>query len=79
LMRMVRCTSMTITLASVGFAQINARRINRQGRIAHGIRSGQLTAGETAKLEHRNRELIARSAGIAQPTVAGSLRANALT
>jgi hypothetical protein len=59
--RPVRSTLMTMALASVGFAQINARRINRQDRIAQGIRSGQLTARETARLEHQesriNREV----------------------
>ena len=59
--RLVRCTLMTMALAGMGFAQINARRINQQDRIAQGIRSGQLSAGETAKLEHQesriNREV----------------------
>jgi hypothetical protein len=44
---------MTMALAGMGFAQINARRINQQDRIAQGIGSGQLTAGETARLGHQ--------------------------
>ena len=36
---------------------INGRRFNQQGRIANGIGSGQLTAGETRNLEHREANL----------------------
>ncbi len=32
-------------------ATINQRKENQQDRIAQGVKSGQLTAGETAKLE----------------------------
>ncbi len=32
---------------------INARKENQQDRIAQGVKSGQLTAGETAKLERQ--------------------------
>ena len=32
---------------------INQRKVDQQGRIAQGVRSGQLTPGETARLEHR--------------------------
>ena len=32
---------------------INARKENQQDRIAQGVKSGQLTAGETARLEHQ--------------------------
>ena len=31
---------------------INQRKADQQGRIANGVRSGQLTAGETSRLEH---------------------------
>ncbi len=59
--RLVRGTLMTIALAGMGFAQLNARRIHQQDRIAQGIRSGQLRAGQTARLEHQesriNREV----------------------
>ena len=34
-----------------GSNEVGARRENQQARIAQGIKSGQLTAGETAKLE----------------------------
>ncbi len=33
--------------------EVGARRENQQDRIAQGIASGQLTAGETARLEHK--------------------------
>jgi hypothetical protein len=32
---------------------INQRRVDQQDRIAQGVRSGQLTAGETSHLEHQ--------------------------
>jgi hypothetical protein len=32
---------------------INQRKTNQQDRIAQGVKSGQLTAGETAHLEHQ--------------------------
>ena len=43
------------TLAVVGLnAQtVNQRRENQQDRIAQGVNSGQLTAGETANLENK--------------------------
>ena len=45
------------------YGQVDARRENQQQRIAQGVRSGQLTAGETARLETKeaalNREIHA--------------------
>ncbi len=46
-------------LPAAGFGQstkwqrdhINARKENQQDRVAQGVKSGQLTAGETARLE----------------------------
>jgi hypothetical protein len=32
---------------------INQRKVAQQDRIANGVKSGQLTAGETARLEHQ--------------------------
>jgi len=32
---------------------IRQRKADQQGRIANGVKSGQLTAGETARLEHQ--------------------------
>ena len=50
-----------VALPAVGSAQttqyerhhINARKENQQDRIAQGVKSGRLTAGETARLEHQ--------------------------
>jgi hypothetical protein len=39
--------------AHYGNNEVGARRENQQDRIASGIRSGQLTAGETARTENR--------------------------
>jgi len=38
-----------------GNKKVDQRRENQQDRIAQGIKSGQLTAGETAKLENQQR------------------------
>ncbi len=32
---------------------INQRKVDQQDRIANGVKSGQLTAGETSRLEHQ--------------------------
>ena len=56
----------TIAMAAAFFAapalmnaqsnhEINQRKANQQGRIAQGVRSGQLTAHETAHLERQER------------------------
>jgi hypothetical protein len=41
--------------AHSGNNQVGQRRENQQDRIAQGIKSGQLTAGETAKLENQQK------------------------
>jgi hypothetical protein len=41
--------------AHYGNNEVGHRRENQQDRIAQGIRSGQLTAGETSKLENQQR------------------------
>ena len=43
----------TLTVVNVNAQVINERRENQQDRIAQGVNSGQLTAGETARLEGR--------------------------
>lgn len=45
-------TTPTTTTAPTS-ASINQRKENQQDRIAQGVKSGQLTAGETGKLEHQ--------------------------
>jgi hypothetical protein len=40
-------------MAMSAIAQVNPRRENQQDRIAQGVSSGQLTAGETANLEKK--------------------------
>jgi hypothetical protein len=49
-------------LTGAAFAQVTGKTIqerknDQQGRIAQGVRSGQLTAGETANLERREASL----------------------
>ena len=42
---------------TVAMDSVNGRRFNQQGRIANGVSSGQLTAGETRNLESRESNL----------------------
>jgi hypothetical protein len=42
-----------LTIVNVDAQTINQRRENQQDRIAQGVKSGQLTAGETANLESK--------------------------
>lgn len=50
-------TALLAFSSTLGMAQTSAtiaqRKVNQQDRIAQGIRSGQLTAGETRRLEGR--------------------------
>jgi hypothetical protein len=63
LIRLILIASLTLAPAAI-FAQttlapgqhdydINQRKTAQQDRIAQGVKSGQLTAGETARLEHQ--------------------------
>lgn len=55
-LRFLAVAALALT-TSLGFAQtsgtIQQRKGNQQGRIAQGVHSGQLTAGETHRLEGR--------------------------
>jgi hypothetical protein len=48
---------------------IAQRKENQQDRIANGIKSGQLTAGETAKLENSKKASTSKSPQTAKPTL----------
>ena len=43
----------TAALSAQSNQEINQRKENQQDRIAQGVKSGQLTAGETSHLEHQ--------------------------
>src|SRR6516165_8158876 len=45
------------TLSAQTSQEINERKENQQDRIAQGVKSGQLTAGETARLETKESAL----------------------
>ncbi len=45
-------------------ATINQRKENQQDRIAQGVKSGQLTAGETSHLEHQEAGINKEEAGM---------------
>jgi len=54
--RIALAVTMAALVAAVGFAQTSEagqRKENQQDRIAQGVKSGQLTAGETANLEKK--------------------------
>jgi hypothetical protein len=61
--------------AHYGNHEVGQRRENQQDRIAQGIKSGQLTAGETAKLENQqkniNKQVAADRAGNGGKLTAG--------
>src|SRR5947207_5319818 len=46
-----------LMITSLGAQEIQKRKENQQDRIAQGVKSGQLTAGETANLEHKEAKL----------------------
>jgi hypothetical protein len=47
----------TMFVATGGAQTVNQRRENQQDRIGQGVTSGQLTAGETARLERQEARL----------------------
>lgn len=56
--RFLTAATLCTLLTGAGFAQVTGqtiqqRKADQQGRIAQGVRSGQLTAHETANLERR--------------------------
>lgn len=46
-----------LMITGLSAQEIKARQENQQDRIAQGVKSGQLTAGETANLEHKEAKL----------------------
>jgi hypothetical protein len=51
------CFVFVATRAAMNAATVNQRRENQQGRIAQGVKSGHLTAHETASLERKESRL----------------------
>src|SRR5579863_3545710 len=47
----------SLLLAATAFAQVDDRRVDQQDRIANGVQSGALTAGETKSLEGQEANL----------------------
>jgi hypothetical protein len=43
--------------ATASMDKVDGRRFNQQARIGQGVRSGQLTPGETAHLEHQQQNI----------------------
>jgi len=52
--------------AHYGNNEVGDRRENQQDRIAQGVKSGQLTPGETAKLENQQQGINREDAGMRQ-------------
>ena len=60
--QMLATATLCMSLTGAGLAQvtgqtIQSRKADQQGRIAQGVRSGQLTRGETRNLESRERSV----------------------
>ncbi len=56
--KLAGAAALVVGLSGAAWAQeIQERRENQQDRIAQGVRSGQLTAGETARLERKEARL----------------------
>ncbi len=56
LTKLALATTLALTAATLSAQtsqEINQRKENQQDRIAQGVKSGQLTAGETSHLEHQ--------------------------
>jgi hypothetical protein len=51
------CLVFAVTTAAMNAATINQRRENQQDRIGQGVKSGHLTARETASLERKESRL----------------------
>ena len=49
--------SLFVTGLSAAQGKIAQRKENQQDRIAQGVKSGQLTAGETSKLENKESDI----------------------
>jgi len=68
----------TAMLTAMNAGEIAQRRENQQDRIAQGVKSGQLTAGETARLEgreaHINRQVARDRAANGGKLTAGERR-----
>ena len=54
----------TVTTTTTTHATINQRKENQQDRIAQGVKSGQLTPAETARLEHQETGINKEEAGM---------------
>ena len=49
----VLASALVIAPAALGAQDIHQRKVDQQDRIANGVKSRQLTAGETSHLEHQ--------------------------
>jgi len=45
--------TMMLMAAMAAFGQVNERKANQQARVGQGVQSGQMTAGEAAKVERK--------------------------
>ena len=68
-------SSTTSATASTPDPSIAQRKENQQDRIANGVKSGQLTAGETANLETKEAAINGETKGIRQLAIAAAHRA----
>jgi len=57
-------TTPPTTPPAVNQTTIHDRKVDQQDRIAQGVKSGQLTAGETSKLEHQESGINKEESGM---------------
>jgi phage-related tail fiber protein len=69
IVKLAIAVALTLTPAAI-FAQtqtsatINDRKVDQQDRIGQGVKSGQLTAGETSHLEHQEAGINKEESGM---------------
>lgn len=54
----------TVSTTTDTHATINQRKVDQQDRIAQGVKSGELTAGETSHLEHQEAGINKEESGM---------------
>jgi len=57
-------SALMVAQSATASTTINQRKENQQDRIAQGVHSGQLTAGETARLERQERGINREERGM---------------
>jgi hypothetical protein len=67
------CIAGTVAMSQTATPVVKERQVRQQKRIAQGVKSGELTPAETARLETREAKIqhdkkVAKSDGVVTPT-----------